>query len=165
MKGWTSRAIAMAVTFTVVIGIAGTAGAAALAGGTVNGMPGRPTAVPASASHCTLADDSGNPVTQVTIADRQGADTVYWVDFTVPDPTTPPTQATVSIKKPKATPGFWSETQKAIDLVGGAFYIVPFSIPQWGSNATVGSYSVKVMYNLHGGSASCTFTAVEPASS
>jgi len=156
--------MAIAVASTIV-GIAGTADAASLAGGTVNGMPGRPTAVPASDTACTLADDSGNPVTQVTIADRQGADTVYWVDFTVPNPTTPPTQATVSIKKPKASPGFWSETQKVIDLSGGGFYIQPFSIPQEGGSDAAGKYAVRVTYNEQGGTASCSFTAVEPSQS
>jgi hypothetical protein len=105
------------------------------------------------------------PFTQVTIADRQGADTVYWVDFTVPNPTTPPTQATVSIKKPKASPGFWSETQKVIDLSGGGFYIQPFSIPQEGGSDAAGKYAVRVTYNEQGGTASCSFTAVEPSQS
>jgi hypothetical protein len=112
MKSWPSRVMAIAVASTVVVGIAGTAGAALLGGGTVNGMPSRPTAVPASDTACTLADDFGNPVTQVTIADRQGDDTVYCVDFTVLNPTTPPTQATVSIKKSKATPGFGARPRK-----------------------------------------------------
>jgi hypothetical protein len=52
-----------------------------------------------------------------------------------------------------------------IDLVGGGFYVVPFSIPQVGGSAAAGKYAVKVTYNEHGGAASCSFTAVEPAQS
>jgi hypothetical protein len=163
MFGWARRAAAVVVVSTVAIGIATTAAAASLASGTVNGIRETPTGVPRSSQACTIADDSGNPTTAVTIAVRQGADTVYWVDFTVPNPATPPTQATVSIKQ--TPPGFWSDSQKIVDIVGGDFYIVPFAVPEWGGNSTVGNFSVKVKYNNHVAAASCSFSASMPATS
>jgi hypothetical protein len=58
--------------------------------------------------------------------------------------------------------GFWSTTQKATDLVGGGFYILPFGIPQWGGHATAGKYLVRVKFN-EGGFSTCSFKAVTPS--
>jgi hypothetical protein len=158
MKGFEKRLVVVAAVAVSIVAIAGTATAASGAGGTVNGVARQATAVPASNAKCVIADDSGNPVKTVNIDVRSGSDTVYWVDFNV---ATAATAATVSIKKNPV--GFWSTTQKALDLVGGGFYIVPFGVPQWGGNATAGKYQVKVTFNNNGGTSTCSFTATTPS--
>jgi Tfp pilus assembly major pilin PilA len=158
MKGPRKRVMVVAAVAVSLVAIAGTAVAAYGAGGTVNGVARDATAVPASNARCVIADDSGNPVKSVNIDVRSGSDTVYWVDFNAASAAT---SATVSIKQNPT--GFWSMTQKATDLVGGGFYIVPFGVPQWGGNATAGKYKVKVTFNNDGGSSTCSFTATTPS--
>lgn len=61
--------------------------------------------------------------------------------------------------------GFWSDSQKVVDIVGGGFYIVPFAVPQWGGNSTQGNFTVKVSYNNHVAAAFCSFSATSGGSS
>jgi hypothetical protein len=157
MRGLQKRVVVVTAVVALSLAIVGTAAAASGAGGTVNGVARKATAVPASNSSCVIADDSGNPVTTVNIDVRSGSDTVYWVDFNAANAAT---AATVSIKRSPA--GFWSTTERAVDLVGGGFYMVPFGVPQWGGNATAGKYKVKVKFN-HGGASTCTFKAATPS--
>jgi hypothetical protein len=157
MRGLQTRVMVVAVVAVFGMAIAGTAAVASGPGGTVNGVAGNATAVPASNAKCVIADDSGNPVTTVNIDVRSGADTVYWVDFNA---VSGATTATVSIKKNPAGP--WSTTQKVTGLVGGGFYILPFGVPQWGGNSTAGKYEVRVKFD-QGGTSACSFTATTPS--
>jgi hypothetical protein len=157
MRGLQKRGMVVAAVAVFGVAIAGTAAVASGPGGTVNGIAGTATAVPAANAKCVIADDSGNPVTTVNIDVRSGSDTVYWVDFNAASTAT---SAMVSIRKNPA--GVWSTTQKVTGLVGGGFYIVPFGVPQWGGNATAGTYQVRVKFN-QGGTSACSFTATTPS--
>jgi hypothetical protein len=151
MKALSKRLILIAVASTLAIGIAGTAAAASLGRDTVNGISGKAGDVSMSKAHCSIANDSGSPTTDVIIAARQGSDTVYWVDFNA---RTNATTATVIITK--VTGSFLVQVQRLTGVVGGGFYILPFAVGTAGSPA--GKYLVKVKFD-HGPPKTCGFTA------
>jgi hypothetical protein len=99
----------------------------------------------------SIANDSGDPTTDVVIATRQGSDTVYWVDFNA---RTNATTATVIMTK--LTGNFLVQVQRLTGVVGGGFYILPFAVGTAGSPA--GKYLVKVKFD-HGPPKTCGFTA------
>lgn len=116
----------------------------------VNGSaqaPGAPTI-----ASCSIRNDSGVPVSSISIDTLNGSDQVYWLQYS--------SASGATVITFKVTPASSSDplaqiTQK---FKSGGSVETPFGIPFWGGSLTTGTYHLHASDNA-GGHATCSFFA------
>jgi hypothetical protein len=140
--------VSAAVGVALAGGVTGALAATSHAG--TNGIPGvrgAPTAV-----SCAIRNDTGQAVSSISIDRLQGADHVYWLNYS---PASGATVLTFKVTPANSTDPLTLQTQK---FRTSGPVITPFGIPYWAGNATTGFYHLHASDNA-GGSANCTFYA------
>jgi hypothetical protein len=103
-------------------------------------------------STCDFTNDSGTPVTTISIDKMQGGDSVYWMQYT---PAVDETGTmTFTLTGPSGSP-FTTEVQ-TFDTAG--LTVAPFGVPYWGDNLTSGTYKLSVKAKGNS-TAKCSVTA------
>jgi hypothetical protein len=101
---------------------------------------------------CEFTNDSGTPVSTISIDSMEGADTVYWMEY-MPGVDESGT-ITFTLTGPSGSP-FAKEVQ-TFDSSG--LTVAPFGVPYWGGSLTSGTYKLSVK-GKGNATANCSVTA------